>query len=295
MTRVRSNRVFLIALGTPVVAVLLFLLLSPRHRAFYFGHAPSRETVTLPAARLAQAGRGLIQNVQNVAGRVVPLPVNAVVTTAKRPALILLADGRLRVTYSDPPPPRVPVEGIPVGWEVREFAGKADVELVRGDDGLAVRFRSDDSSYVIYRDVVVDPHETPLLTWSWKVVRLPTGGDVRQAATDDQAAQIYVVFPKWPLFTGTEVIGYVWDNAAPVGTRVTSPKAPNVRLIVVESGGGNVGAWQRQQRNVLDDYRALFGQDPPRIGGVAVMIDTNDTHSQAEAHVSEPTFAKPGP
>lgn len=292
MSRERTSRAFMIALGVPVAAVLLFLLLSPRHRAFYFGQPPSRETVTAPAARLARAGRGLIQN---VAGRVAPSPVHAVVTTAKRSALTLLADGRLRVAYADPPPLRVPVEGVPVGWEVRELAGKADVELVRGDDGLAVRLRSNDSSYVIYRDVVVDPHETPLLTWSWKAVRLPTGGDVRHANTDDQAAQVYVVFPKWPSFTATEVVGYVWDNAAPVGTRVTSPKAPNVRMIIVESGTANIGAWQRQQRNVLDDYRTLFGQAPPRIGGVAVMIDTNDTHSQAEAHVGELTFAKPGP
>src|SRR5439155_1678315 len=83
----------------------------------------------------------------------------------------------------------------------------------------------------------------------------PRPGDVRAAATDDQAAQVYVIFPRWPApLVNSEVIGYVWDGRAPVGTRLTSPKASNVRIIVVESGPAKRDVWQREVRNVAEDY-----------------------------------------
>jgi len=116
---------------------------------------------------------------------------------------------------------------------------------------------------------------------------------VRAAARDDQAAQVYVVFPRWPSpRTNSDVIGYVWDTTAPVGTTVPSPKAPNVRIIVVASGATGLGAWQHYQRNVDEDYRALFGRRPPRVGTIAFMIDTNDTGTIAEATMGQIVFAR---
>ncbi|MBI4594233.1 MAG: DUF3047 domain-containing protein, partial [Candidatus Rokubacteria bacterium] len=52
-----------------------------------------------------------------------------------------------------------------------------------------------------------------------------------------------------------------------------------------------VGTWQRYARNVREDYEALFGRRPaPRVGGVAVMIDTNDTRGQAETLIADLAF-----
>jgi len=174
-----------------------------------------------------------------------------------------------------------------------EFAGRASVELVRAEAGMALQLRSSGASFALYRDVIVDLKEFPLLTWSWKVVRLPAAGDVRQSATDDEAAQVYVVFPRWPApLTSSDVVGYVWDSRAPVGTQLSNPKAANVRIIVVESGTARLGTWQRQRRNVAADYVALFGRQPPRVGQVAVMIDSDDTGSDAEALIGDLVFSR---
>jgi hypothetical protein len=131
--------------------------------------------------------------------------------------------------------------------------------------------------------VVLDVRRLPILTWTWKVVRMPGGGDVRDPGRDDQAAQVYVVFPRWPSpRTTSDVIGYVWDSRAPVGTTLVHPRAPNVRIVVVESGPARLGTWVREQRNVAADFRALFGREPTRVGKVAVMTDSNDTRGDAE-------------
>jgi hypothetical protein len=202
--------------------------------------------------------------------------------------------GRLQIPIGGGPA-RTPGPGVPAGWQLQTFAGPALVELVRSEIGPAFRLRSEASSFALYRGVVVDLDEYPVLSWTWKVTRLPPTGDVRQATTDDQAVQLYVVFPRWPSPRSTsDVIGYVWDTTAPAGTRLTSPKAPNVRLVIVESGREALGIWRRYQRNVRDDYVAAFGQRPPRVGSVAIMTDGDDTGSTTEALVGDLAFSSPG-
>jgi hypothetical protein len=116
---------------------------------------------------------------------------------------------------------------------------------------------------------------------------------VRERATDDQAAQVYVIFPRWPApLKNSDVIGYVWDSRAPVGTQLTSTQASNVKIIVVASGPDRGEAWRVEQRDVARDYAILFGRQPPRVGQVAVMIDTNDTRGVAEALIGDLIFAR---
>ena len=183
------------------------------------------------------------------------------------------------------------MDGVPLGWYVKEFTGRAVVEVVRDKGQTALRLSSERASFALYRDVVVDLATTPRLTWSWKVTRLPHNGDVRSRATDDQAAQVYVIFPKWPApLSHSDVLGYIWDSRAPVDTRVTSPKADNVRVIVLASGEGR-GAWRREDRDVAADYTAAFGRKPPRVGKIALMIDSNDTRSDAESLFGELAFS----
>ena len=261
-----------------IVATVLAVLASPRHRAFY-------RSGPIPAATLE--ARELMR-------RMTGKPAPTVIAT-RRQVLVPDAEG-LKVPMSDEPPSRLPAEGVPAGWEVREFTGRADVELVRGERTLAVRLRSARTSFALHRDLVVSLDEFPTLAWSWKVARLPAGGDVRDGRRDDQAAQVYVVFPRWPApRTQSDVIGYVWDTTAPVGTTLTSSKAPNVKIIVVESGPARLGAWQRQRRNVAADYHTLFRRPPPRVGAIALMIDTNDTGTVAEATIGDLMFVRADP
>jgi len=197
------------------------------------------------------------------------------------------------VKVVDEIPPRLPFSGVPPPWELKELAGRAQVEVVRDEDRVVLRLQSERSSYALYRDVVLDVKEFPLLAWSWKITKLPAGGDIRERTTDDQAGQVYVIFPRWPFpRINSDVVGYVWDSQAPVGLRLTSPQASNVKLVVLQSGAGRLGQWVREERNVYQDYVELFGKEPPRVGQIAIMIDSNDTRSQAEALVDELVFRR---
>jgi hypothetical protein len=202
--------------------------------------------------------------------------------------------GRVHVPITDETPARLPASMRPSGWELREFAGRAEMELVRDDGRLALRLRSERSSFTLYRNVVVDLKRFPVLTWSWKAAKLPVGGDGRVRATDDQVAQVYVVIPRWPFpRVNSHVVGYVWDTRAPIGEKITSPRAPNVRSIVVASGYERLGTWVREERDVYQDYRELFGREPAQVGLIALMTDSNDTQTTSEVLFDDLIFFRP--
>ena len=69
---------------------------------------------------------------------------------------------------------------------------------------------------------------------------------------------------------------YVWANKLPKGEHVTSPFTPNIITVAEDSGEELAGRWTSHQRNIYDDYRRFFGEEPPKVGGVAVMTDSDN-------------------
>jgi hypothetical protein len=61
-------------------------------------------------------------------------------------------------------------------------------------------------------------------------------------------------------------------------------------MVAVESGNGKAGTWVAEERNLCEDYRALFGEDPPEIGAVALMTDTDNTGGEATAYYGDITL-----
>jgi hypothetical protein len=265
-------------LAAVVIVFAVTLAVSPAHRAFYLGHLGGGGD-SKPATPAAETAR---------TARAPRLRTNVRVTVPTQDA-----EGRVRVPVADVVPAALPAEGVPMGWELKEVAGRPDIELVRADGRLALRLRSESSAFVLHRDVVVDPAVQPRLAWSWKVTRLPSDGDARDPARNDQAVGLYVAFPRWPApLTTSEVLGYVWDSAAPVGTVVTLARAHNVRLLVVDSGRAGLGQWRHHDRDLAGDYATVFGTPPGRVGKLALMTDADHTRGTAEALVADLRFQR---
>jgi hypothetical protein len=126
------------------------------------------------------------------------------------------------------------------------------------------------------------------------VVTLPKGGDARKSATDDEAAQIYVTFPRFPTAVRSRIISYIWDTSAPVGSIFKSQKTGLVTYVVVRSGSDDLGKWMTESRNVLEDFKKIYGETPGEdVGAISLAIDSNDTSSTAESFFGEIFFRKP--
>ena len=167
----------------------------------------------------------------------------------------LLAVGLLALIAGPLPaadPPQMSVEdwakqpegktGIPDGWKGQNWGSpKYDFRIVTQSGRKAIHLKSVNDSSTISKEVKVDVKTWPILEWSWHAVTLPKGGDARKSATDDEAAQIYVTFPRFPAAVRSRIISYIWDTTAPVGSVFKSEKTGLVTYIVVRSGPTDLG------------------------------------------------------
>ncbi|MEO8165601.1 MAG: DUF3047 domain-containing protein, partial [Betaproteobacteria bacterium] len=95
--------------------------------------------------------------------------------------------------------------------------------------------------------------------------------------------KVYLARKRYGQDVPTAALCYVWDARAPVGTSVWSPYTDRVRVIVVESGTANLNRWREVQRDLVADFRAAFGEEPPPIAGIAVASDTDNTGESVTA------------
>jgi hypothetical protein len=190
----------------------------------------------------------------------------------------------------------VGAKGIPAGWQGQNWGSpKYDITVLTEDGRKALRLRSANEGSTLSKDIKgkVNLKETPLLEWSWRVTVLPRGGDSCRRATDDQAAQVFVVWPRFPEAVRSRIIGYVWDTTAAAGTVCKSEKTGTVTYVIVRSGTADLGKWLTERRNVAEDFRQIYGEDADAPGALAIAVDSNDTNSSAESFVGKILFRRP--
>ena len=185
--------------------------------------------------------------------------------------------------------------GIPDGWKGQSWGSpKYDFRIVTQGGRKVLHLKSANDSSTISKELKVDIKRHPILQWSWQAVALPKGGDARKSATDDQAAQLYVTFPRFPSQVRSRIISYLWDTSAPAGGVFKSEKTGLVTYVVVRSGPADLGKWVTESRNVLEDYEKIYGEAPgEEVGAISISIDSNDTRSAAESYFGELLFRKP--
>jgi hypothetical protein len=174
------------------------------------------------------------------------------------------------------------------GWSEKSFKGNTEYRIVEesgqiGDSGQRVlQAKSYGTASGLVFETEYDPKEYPILSWRWKVANIIVKGDSRTKAGDDYAVRVYVVFPHW-FFPKTRTLNYIWANRLPKEAAQANAYLNNAIMIAVESGVEKVGEWVAVRRNLVEDYRRAFGEDPPDIGAIAIMTDTDNTGESAIA------------
>jgi hypothetical protein len=128
-------------------------------------------------------------------------------------------------------------------------------------------------------------HETPVLKWDWRVHSIPEDGNEDSKSLNDVAASVYVVFDFGRvLFKRAPMsIRYTWSSTLPVGTEL-SKFFGNQKIVVVASGKEEMGNWVSFERNIVDDYRRLYGEDPPEKPlAFLILSDGDDTGEYIKA------------
>lgn len=206
---------------------------------------------------------------------------------------------------------------LPAGWEPLHFKKKERhtlYELVEDNGYRVIRAVSDASSSGLIRKMDIDPYEYPIISWRWKISNTYEKGDVSRKEGDDYPARVYVTFAydakdvgffekaKFQtarLFYGEyppiAAINYIWGSKTEKGAVIPNAYTKRVMMIVVESGEERNGVWVEYERNILEDYKLAFGKMPPRISGVAIMTDSDDTKEATTTYYGDIYFKKNEP
>jgi hypothetical protein len=172
--------------------------------------------------------------------------------------------------------------GLRPEWKDKVFKGRTDYRVVQEATGNALQAASHGEASALILEQAIDLTQLPVLSWRWKVEKTLVKGDARTKDGDDYAARVYVIFPHW-FFPKTRAINYIWANKLPLGAVVPNSFTSRAIMIALQSGDEHAGKWMLESRNVYADYLAIFGEEPPLAGAIAIMTDTDNTGSSAVA------------
>ncbi|HEX9756289.1 MAG TPA: DUF3047 domain-containing protein [Nitrospiria bacterium] len=203
----------------------------------------------------------------------------------------------------------------PEGWKFKGWFGKpkgAGAEWVKENGVAAVRLESKGVLTFLQKRVNIDIKQFPIVTWKWKVENILEGIDERTQEGDDHPIRIFFVFEpdesKQSLWFRIKRFLYLdWVHGHPVGGRFTEflwsshltpgdiindPGKPWQKLMVIEGRHENVDRWFSYKRNLYEDFKKLYKEEPRRLIFIGILNDTDQTGQDAVSYITDLKFHK---
>lgn len=177
------------------------------------------------------------------------------------------------------------LEELLQSWKLKNLVGQDEYKVIKKENGNVLHILSKQSASVLFKKLEFDVYEYPVIRWHWLVNEFPEyRADKDEYTIDDYAARLCVVFPSWNIWS-TKFLVYVWDDRVNgPGEIKPSSFSKNCRLLVVEGSKRRQGQWVTEERNILEDYKKVFGKYPAReAAGIGIMSDSDDTKTSTDA------------
>lgn len=207
---------------------------------------------------------------------------------------------------------KAPAGALPTGWKVQpipKVERQTRFDLVDADGTTVLRARADNAAASLRYKMDIAPTANQQLHWRWKTDRVLDKADLKTKAGDDYATRLYVFFDRKPaqMSFGERIayrlgrarygdqipsaaLCYVWDNKQPVGTIRDNAYTGFVKMVVASSGKARQGQWVTLQRDITADYQRAFGTPAPRITGIAIAADTDNTGESTISYFGDIRF-----
>jgi hypothetical protein len=220
------------------------------------------------------------------------------------------------------PPGVVPFSSLkpgatpPRGWETVKITDNkkpTDYRLVDVDGVTVLEATSSAAATGLAQRIPIDLGQWPVVEWRWKINRLIESADNTKQGKEDAPVRLVFEFDgdKKKLsfseraamslaesISGREppyaTLMYIWAPSGAAGTVIPNPRTNRVQMVVASSGPAGVGKWQPLSRNLREDFKRAFGEDPGKLTAYGVLSDTDNTGESIQAWYGDIRF-KPAP
>ena len=205
-----------------------------------------------------------------------------------------------------------PGMALPPGWKsvkITDYKRPTQYRLVESGGQTVLMANADAAATGLAQYLSIDLALWPIVEWRWKISRLIETADNTVASKEDSPVRLVFEFDgdksKLSLterasmkmaetISGREApyaqLMYIWSKNLPVGTIIPNPRTKRVQMVVASSGAAGVGSWQHLTRNLREDFRRAFGEEPGPITAYGVLTDTDNTGESVEAWYGDIVF-----
>jgi len=212
--------------------------------------------------------------------------------------LLILLQNLLQFPFG-PPPEKPEEESSPVkGWRMVSYLAIPPTQYSKVSKGI-IKAESVGSRSSLFKEVGEKEKNLPILSWRWKISNVIRSAIETRKDRFDAPARVIVIFGKERtirFFGLGEPVGlkieYIWATNLPKGHIFDHPGEKNSKVFVLESGEGKVGRWVYEERNIHQDFKKAFGEEPMGIIAIGIETDTDQSNEMVTAYYSEPLLKK---
>ena len=189
-------------------------------------------------------------------------------------------------------------------WQHYQLPGKSptDFTFTRIDERQCVAALADSSASLLRHRMRVESGHLGTVKFSWKVAQLIDTANMAMRETDDSPVRVILTFAgdrsRFSMknsmlselsmtLTGEPLpyatLMYVWCNTCAPDSVIINPRTDRIRKMVVESGSSGLRRWRDYERNIRSDFERAFQEAPGDLVGIAIMTDTDNTRTRAQA------------
>ncbi len=195
-------------------------------------------------------------------------------------------------------------------------ASKKNTEymLVTEDGTMVLKATAHGAASALSYKVEFDPHQFPMLSWRWKVAQGIPDANNADVSKEDSPVRVIVAFDGDASKLGLKdkiassfaqsssgqalpyaTLMYIWGNKVPLNKVTTSGRTSRIRMLALDVDDQNLGKWRSFTRNLVDDFKLAYGEDPGKVIGIQILTDTDNTGGDTEAFYGDISVGPPRP
>ena len=190
------------------------------------------------------------------------------------------------------------------------FKNSTEYMLVVEDNTVVLRAMAHNSASLLGLQTDFDPHQFPMLSWRWEVAQGIPSANTADQAKEDAPVRVMVAFAgdvsklpfkdRFAASAAQTISGqalpyatlmYVWGSKVALDSITVSSRSSRIRMIAVAVDEQGIGAWHSYKRNLVEDFKRAFAEEPGNVASIQIMTDTDNTGADAQAYYGDVSVA----